>query len=55
MAKFILSAFADEIDASFDIQLESLKKLGITPIHRRSFGPVRDIITPPPRQIDFDF
>lgn len=29
MAKFILSAFADEIDASFDVQLESLKKLGI--------------------------
>lgn len=29
MAKFVFSAFADEIDADFDIQLESLKKLNI--------------------------
>ncbi len=35
MAKFILSAFADEIDASFDIQLESLKKLGINMLEIR--------------------
>ena len=30
--------------------LQALKKLGVTPIHRRSFAPVRDIITPPPEQ-----
>ena len=35
MANFILSAFADEIDANFDIQLESLKRLGINMIELR--------------------
>lgn len=29
MSKFIISGFADEIDSSIDIQLESFKKLGI--------------------------
>ena len=29
MAKFILSAFADEITPDFDGQLEALRKLGI--------------------------
>ena len=32
--------------------LQALKKLGVTPIHRRSFAPVRDIITPPPEQME---
>ena len=32
--------------------LQALKELGITPIHRRSFAPVRDIITPPPEQME---
>lgn len=35
MAKFILSAFADEISPVFDEQLESLKKLGINMIELR--------------------
>ena len=32
--------------------LQALKELGVTPIHRKSFAPVRDIITPPPEQMD---
>ena len=32
--------------------LEALKKLGVTPIHRRSFAPVRDILEPPPEQLE---
>ncbi|MCI7644408.1 MAG: ribonuclease HII [Lentisphaeria bacterium] len=47
--------FAEHMGYGTKFHLDALKKLGITPIHRRSFGPVRDIITPPPRQIDFDF
>lgn len=35
MGKFILSAFADEIDASFDVQLQSLKELSISMIELR--------------------
>lgn len=35
MANFILSAFADEIDPSFDTQLSSLKKLGINMLELR--------------------
>lgn len=35
MAKFVFSAFADEIDASFDEQLKGLKKLGINMIELR--------------------
>ena len=32
--------------------LAALKKMGVTPIHRRSFAPVRDIISPPPEQME---
>ena len=32
--------------------LKALKALGVTPIHRRSFAPVRDVITPPPEQLE---
>ena len=32
--------------------LKALKDLGVTPIHRRSFAPVRDVITPPPEQLE---
>ena len=32
--------------------LQALKKLGVTPVHRKSFAPVRDILTPPPEQMD---
>lgn len=30
--------------------LEALRKYGVTPVHRRSFRPVREILTPPPEQ-----
>ena len=30
--------------------LEALRKYGVTPLHRRSFRPVREILTPPPEQ-----
>ena len=32
--------------------LEALRKLGVTPVHRRSFGPVRDLLDPPPVQLE---
>ena len=32
--------------------LRALKELGVTPIHRKSFAPVRDVITPPPQQLE---
>ena len=34
------------------VHLESLRRLGVTPVHRRSFGPVRDLIDPPPEQLE---
>lgn len=30
--------------------LEALRNYGVTPVHRRSFRPVREIMTPPPEQ-----
>ncbi|MEG2075550.1 MAG: ribonuclease HII, partial [Victivallaceae bacterium] len=47
--------FAEHMGYGTKFHLEALKKLGVTPIHRRTFAPVRDIITPPPQQIDFGF
>jgi ribonuclease HII len=32
--------------------LRALKELGVSDVHRRSFAPVRDIITPPPEQLE---
>jgi ribonuclease HII len=32
--------------------MEALKKYGATPIHRKSFAPVRDVIKPPPEQLE---
>ena len=32
--------------------MEALKKYGPTPIHRRSFAPVRNLISPPPEQLE---
>ena len=32
--------------------IEALKKYGPTPIHRKTFAPVRDIINPPPEQLE---
>ena len=34
------------------VHLEALKKLGPSPIHRVSFRPVREILEPPPEQLD---
>jgi ribonuclease HII len=35
--------------------LDALQRLGVTPIHRRSFRPVREIIEPPPEQLGLGF
>ncbi|MDD3118241.1 MAG: ribonuclease HII [Victivallales bacterium] len=32
--------------------LAALARLGVCPLHRRSFAPVRDAITPPPQQLE---
>ena len=32
--------------------LRALKELGVSAIHRKSFAPVRDVITPPPQQLE---
>ncbi len=32
--------------------LRALKELGVSDVHRRSFAPVRDVITPPPEQLE---
>ena len=32
--------------------IEALQKYGPTPIHRKTFAPVRDVITPPPEQLE---
>lgn len=37
------------------LHLQALKEHGPSPIHRKSFAPVRDIIDPPPIQGTFDF
>ena len=34
--------------------LEALRKLGPCPEHRKTFGPVARIISPPPEQLEFD-
>lgn len=43
--------FAENKGYGTAAHLEALKKFGVTEVHRRSFGPVRDIITPPPEQM----
>jgi ribonuclease HII len=35
--------------------LDALQRLGVTPIHRRSFRPVREIIEPPSEQLGLGF
>ncbi|NOY74645.1 MAG: ribonuclease HII [Kiritimatiellaeota bacterium] len=35
--------------------LAALREYGATPIHRRSFSPVRDVIDPPPEQLELQF
>ena len=32
--------------------LKALRQLGVTPVHRKSFGPVRDLTDPPPVQLE---
>ena len=32
--------------------LEALKEFGPTPVHRKSFAPVRNVISPPPEQLE---
>lgn len=32
--------------------LDALKRLGVCPLHRKSFAPVRDILDPPPEQLE---
>ena len=34
------------------VHLEALRRLGVTPMHRKSFGPVRDLIDPPTEQLE---
>ncbi len=35
--------------------LDALRRQGPCPLHRRSFAPVRDALTPPPEQLEFGF
>ena len=42
--------FADHKGYGTARHLEALRELGVTPMHRRSFRPVREIIDPPPEQ-----
>lgn len=42
--------FADHKGYGTARHLEALRELGVTPAHRRSFRPVREIIDPPPEQ-----
>ena len=35
--------------------MAALKKYGASPIHRKTFGPVRDVITPPAEQLELGF
>jgi len=51
MARFILSAFADEIDPAFEIQLSSLNRLGIEYIELRGVDG-RSFVTLGDREID---
>lgn len=42
--------FADHKGYGTARHLEALRELGVTPVHRRSFRPVREILDPPPEQ-----
>ncbi|NCU20037.1 ribonuclease HII, partial [Candidatus Falkowbacteria bacterium] len=35
--------------------LAALRRQGPCPLHRRSFAPVRDALTPPPEQLELGF
>lgn len=47
--------FAEHKGYGTSAHLEALAKYGATPIHRKSFRPVRDILDPPPEQTEFSF
>ena len=68
VAKVHRDALMEELDARYPgygfaahkgygtrSHLESLKRLGVTPVHRRSFRPVREILNPPAEQPEFGF
>lgn len=44
--------FADHKGYGTAAHLRALQEFGVTPIHRRSFRPVREIIDPPPEQLE---
>jgi ribonuclease HII len=34
------------------MHLAAIKKYGVCPLHRRSFAPIRDVLSPPPEQLN---
>ena len=44
--------FADHKGYGTAAHLRALQEYGVTPIHRRSFRPVREILDPPPEQLE---
>ncbi|MBR7119831.1 MAG: ribonuclease HII [Lentisphaeria bacterium] len=44
--------FADHKGYGTAAHLRALQEYGVTPVHRRSFRPVREIIDPPPEQLE---
>ena len=44
--------FAEHKGYGCAAHLEALRRLGVTPLHRRSFRPVREILAPPPEQME---
>ncbi len=45
--------FAEHKGYGTQRHLRALRELGVTPVHRKSFRPVREIIDPPPEQLEF--
>jgi len=35
-----------------EVHMAALRRLGVCPLHRRTFAPVRDVISPPPQQLE---
>ena len=44
--------FAENKGYGTAAHLKALKELGVTAVHRRSFAPVRNILAPPPEQLE---
>ena len=51
-AKYPGYGFAEHKGYGCASHVAALKKLGVTPIHRRSFRPVREVLEPPPEQME---